>query len=126
MTVVVDTDVLIDYLRAVPEAVEYLESENRGLSVSTISVAELYAGVREGAERQALEAFVTAFDRVPVDEAIAESGGLFRRDFHQSHGVTLADALIAATAVARASTLVTLNRKHFPMLADVQVPYSKS
>jgi predicted nucleic acid-binding protein len=32
----------------------------------------------------------------------------------------VADALIAACA-----TLVTLNRRHFPMLAEVLVPYAK-
>jgi predicted nucleic acid-binding protein len=34
-------------------------------------------------------------------------------------------ALIAATAEARQARLVTLNQKHFPMLADVIIPYQK-
>ncbi|MFN5219653.1 MAG: hypothetical protein ACK5FE_01870 [Cyanobacteriota bacterium] len=42
-----------------------------------------------------------------------------------SHGTGLADALIAASAEAAGATLVTLNRRHFPMLADVLVPYAK-
>jgi predicted nucleic acid-binding protein len=37
----------------------------------------------------------------------------------------LADALIAATAESRQASLVTLNSKHFPMLANVVVPYQK-
>jgi predicted nucleic acid-binding protein len=40
--------------------------------------------------------------------------------------VGLADALIAATATQRQVPLVTLNRKHFPMLQDVIVPYHKA
>ena len=51
----IDTDVLIDYLRGRPEAVVYLESLTDRLLISAITVAELYAGVREGVERYALE-----------------------------------------------------------------------
>lgn len=42
----VDTDVLIDYLRGRAEAVTYLESLEASLLISVITVAELYAGVR--------------------------------------------------------------------------------
>jgi predicted nucleic acid-binding protein len=38
----------------------------------------------------------------------------------------LADALIAATAEADGARLATLNIKHFPMLPDVLVPYTKA
>ena len=55
----------------------------------------------------------------------AVRGGLFRRDYGKSHGVGLADALIAATAELAQATLVTLNAKHFPMLPTVLVPYQK-
>jgi predicted nucleic acid-binding protein len=88
-------------------------------------VAELYAGVREGSERHTLERFLAAFEVVPVDEAIAAKGGLYRRDYGKSHGTGLADALIAATAAVHQATLVTLNKKHFPMLASIHVPYQK-
>jgi hypothetical protein len=45
--VLLDTDVLIDYLRDYPAAVVYLESLPQPLLVSAITVAELYSGVRE-------------------------------------------------------------------------------
>ena len=88
-------------------------------------MAELYAGVREGDERTALEAFLAAFEVVPVDQAIAIKGGLYRRDYGKSHSTGLADALIAATADSRQATLVTLNAKHFPMSPNALVPYQK-
>jgi hypothetical protein len=122
----VDTDVLIDYLRGVPQAVDFLEEAPEALLISAVSVGELFAGVREGAERSALDAFLGAFEVVPLDRESAEKGGLFRRDFGRSHNVGLPDALIAASAELRGARLVTLNRKHFPMLPDVLVPYSKT
>lgn len=121
-----DTDVLIDYLRGEAAAVDYVESCSEALLVSSITVAELFAGVREGGERAALGAFLGAFEVVPLDQAIAEKGGLFRRDYGKSHGTGLADALIAATAALRQADLVTLNRKHFPMFETVIVPYRKN
>jgi predicted nucleic acid-binding protein len=45
------TDVLTDYLRDYPEAVSYVEAQQERLLISVVTVAELYAGVREGEER---------------------------------------------------------------------------
>ena len=56
---------------------------------------------------------------------IAAKGGLYRRDYIKSHNVGLADALIAATAKHLDATLLSLNKKHFPMLKSVLVPYKK-
>jgi hypothetical protein len=120
-----DTDVLIDYLRGVPEAVAFLENLDNPMLLSAISVAELYAGVRPGAEMQALQDFLSAFEIIPVDQNIARQGGLSRRTYGPSHGVGLADALIAATAENNQAIVVTLNARHFPMV-KVQVPYRKS
>ena len=122
---IIDTDVAIDYLRDRAEAVAYLDNLTDEQLLSAVTVAELYSGVRDGDERTALDAFVAAFEIVPIDTPIGVQGGLFRRDFFKSHNVGLADALIAATAVVRQATLVTLNKKHFPMLATVIVPYEK-
>jgi predicted nucleic acid-binding protein len=121
----IDTDVLIDYLRNRPQAVSYLENATETLLLSAVTVAELFAGVREGQERTALNAFLGAFEILPLDRSIAEKGGLFRRDYGKSHGMSLADALIAATAEVQNAQLVTLNSRHFPMLSNVLVPYHK-
>jgi predicted nucleic acid-binding protein len=51
----IDTEVLIDDLREQP------------LAASAITIAELDVGVRDGVERQRLDAFVEAFEVVPLD-----------------------------------------------------------
>ena len=121
-----DTDVLVDYLRGRSEAVKFLESAPGPLLMPAIVMAELYAGVREGTERSALDDFILAFEIVPIDAQIARQGGLFRRDYGKSHHTGLADSLIAATATVRNARLVTLNTKHYPMLRDVKAPYRKN
>jgi predicted nucleic acid-binding protein len=120
-----DTDVLIEFLRGRPEAVAYIENLGGPPSVSVITVAELYAGVREGKERRILDAFVSKLSVFELTNEIAIEGGLYRRDFGKSHGVGLSDAIIAATAKLSLHSVVTFNRKHFPMLEDVVIPYER-
>jgi predicted nucleic acid-binding protein len=120
-----DTDVLVEYLRGRPEAIEYLEGLESDLFVSDVSVAELFSGVKGDQEERSLEQFLLAFTALPVTEGVARLGGLYRRDFRPSHGTGLADALIAATAEENGVDLVTLNRRHFPMVRKVTIPYGR-
>jgi hypothetical protein len=120
----VDTDVLIDYLRGDARAARFLENAVVDLLVSSITVAELYSGVRTDEEQKALDQFLLAFQVVDVDRQIAKAAGIYRQQFSKSHGTGLADALIAASAESRNATLVSLNRRHFPMAKGMKVPYS--
>jgi len=120
-----DTDVLVEYLRGRPEAIEYLEGLESDLFVSVVSVAELFSGVKGDEEERTLEQFLLAFTALPVTERAARLGGLYRRDFGPSHGTGLADALIAATAEENGTNLVTFNRRHFPMASRITVPYDR-
>ena len=120
-----DTVVLIDFLRARTEAVAYLMTRTERLLISVITVAELYAGVREGREVAELEVLISVLEDIPVDRETAKMAGEFRRVYRKSHNSGLSDMLIAATAVKAGATLVTLNRKHFPMVPDLSVPYIK-
>jgi predicted nucleic acid-binding protein len=43
----VDTDVLVDYLRGNDKAVNYIKTYSKNTLLSAISVAELYAGVKD-------------------------------------------------------------------------------
>ncbi len=118
----IDTDVMIDYFRERPQAIHFLESLTNPVLFSALTFAELYAGVREGKERNALDEFFLESEVIPLDKIIAKQGGLYRLTFWKSHGTSIIDALIAATVQLNHAQLVTLNRKHFPMLDDVLVP----
>lgn len=120
-----DTDVLIEYLRGRSEAVEYLEGLTVDLYLSVISVAELFAGIKGNEEVNSLEQLLQAFIILPVTEKTARLGGLYRKEYRPSHGTGLADALIAATSEESGADLVTFNRRHFPMVSRVTVPYER-
>lgn len=89
-----------------------------------IPVAELFAGVKGDEEEKSLKQLLLAFSVLPVTERTARIGGIYRRDYGRSLGAGLADALIAATTEAGAD-LVTFNRRYFPMVSRITVPYDR-
>lgn len=119
-----DTCVVIDYLRDRPEAVEFIRHMAERPAVSAVTTAELYAGIRNAREHAQVEGLLGRTSICDVDEQIGRIGGLHCRQYNRSHGVEIPDALIAATAQVHGARLVTRNIRHFPMLDDVLVPYS--
>ena len=118
----IDTNILIDYLKNKQESVIFLEGLSLSPVISVITVAELYAGAKKKEEKY-LKQFFDSFNIIPVDFKIAKNGGLLRNQYYKSHGLCLYDGLIAATALINNFKLASLNIKHFPMIKDVERPY---
>lgn len=123
--ILVDTDVLIDFLRGNVKAIAFIEEFSPHIILSPIVVAELYAGVKGTDEQTVLDRFISLFRIVPIDSDIAKAGGLYKRDFGKSHRVGLADAILAATADKANAELKTLNIKHYPMIRGLKPAYNK-
>ncbi len=121
MRPLVDTDVWIDFLRGRQEARTFVEALPDETAISVISVGELYAGVREGAEREALASLIASLMVIDLTAGVAERGGIIRREFGKSDGGGFSDALIAATALEHGLLLYTLNAKHYPALPRKQL-----
>jgi predicted nucleic acid-binding protein len=95
------------------------------LILSAVVVSELYAGARGAKEETVLDEFIALFRMLPVSAEIARMGGLLKRDFGCSHGVGLADALAAATALPENAEPKTLNARHPPMIKSLRAAYAK-
>ncbi len=124
-SILLDSDVLIDYLRGVPSAVAFLADNADCAAVPAIVVAELYAGARGAAEIATLQTLTDALVVLPITAATARSAGLLKARYGPSHGVGLVDALIAATALEHGLSPATLNTRHFPMIPGLKPPYTK-
>lgn len=113
--VLIDTDILINFLRGKAEAQELLLSlaEESTMSCSVITVAEIHAGMRAH-EKQKTAELIDSLNVVEVTLEIAEKAGKYKRD-EKSHALELDDCLIAATAFVKGAVLVTGNGKHYPM-----------
>jgi predicted nucleic acid-binding protein len=124
--VLIDTDVMVDFLRGHPKAVALVKKHSSRIILSSIVAAELYAGVRGDEELDTLDNLVALFRVVPISLSLARAGGLHKRDYVKSHGGGLADAIIAATTEAEDAELKTLNSKHYPMIKGLKPAYSKT
>jgi predicted nucleic acid-binding protein len=75
----IDTDVLVDYLRGDLRALAYLKAATSTLRISCLTLSELYVGIRDGAERNALTRLEDLLEVIPIDRDIAVQGGLLLR-----------------------------------------------
>ena len=112
-----DTDVIIEILRGTTEvtaAAEALLADAVPTYCTAINWAEVYAGLRAG-EEAAARGFFEARGEVILDAATGRRAGAYLARFGRSHGVSIADALIAAAASTSGLRLWTRNRRHYPM-----------
>ena len=74
-SILLDTDVLVDFLRGHSKAVAFVKKHSTQIVLSAITVAELYAGVRGDEELEALDDLVSLFPVLPVTADLAKAGG---------------------------------------------------
>jgi predicted nucleic acid-binding protein len=77
----IDTSVLIDYLRGAKPAIDFVDQLRHQPATSVIVLAELYSGGRDGRERTELDGLLRLTTIHPLTDVIAVRGGLFRRQF---------------------------------------------
>lgn len=118
----IDTDVLIWYLRGNEKAfttIENLESFN----ISVVTYMELVQGMRNKKElnslRQALQAWNSKI--LYITEEISAKAMFAVEQHFLSHSLQLADALIGSTTVAYGLPLLTGNDKHYKIMKGVKV-----
>ena len=121
MKFLIDTDIVISFLRGVPAVVEKFSSlSTDDICISAMTKAELLIGPKNLKGKRAVNSltiindFVNLIDVIPFDSAAAE---LFADISHslKKSGETIGDTdiIIAATALKINATLVTHNQKHF-------------
>jgi hypothetical protein len=117
----VDTDILIWYLRGNTKAAKYLESLS--FSISAVTYKELVQGMRNKEELQILRATLKNWniDTVHIDNSISAKAMFYVEEHFLSHNLRLADSLVAATAVSCGMDLATANIKHYKSIKELQL-----
>jgi len=124
--VIVDTDILIDAGRGAGEAVGCLQQieQQASLAISALSQMELTIGCRSRAELRSLERFLLRFQILKLNEHISDVTLDLLRRYRLSHGLLIADALIAATALSLGVSFVTKNQRDYRFISGLNVlPY---
>jgi predicted nucleic acid-binding protein len=123
MTYLVDTDVLIDYLRNMEGAADYLDSIGEW-TYSVVTAMELITGAANQKDVKKLEKILNDYREMPLSQEIGSRARELMKTHAKSAGLLPLDALIAATALHERVRLSTKNKKHFRNIEglDVEVP----
>jgi predicted nucleic acid-binding protein len=118
----IDSDVLVWLTRGHAGAAQRLQAVNPW-RVSIVTYIELAQGCRDGAELARLKKGLAAqrTEMLPLTSAISQRAAGLIDQLALSHGMRLADALIAATAIEHGLTLLTANLKHFGAVGDLHI-----
>ena len=120
-----DTDVLIDFLRGNKHAISYFRTNYEFICFSAITVAEIFSGIRGKKEETEVQRLFAIFPIIETTKEIGQEAGKLVKTYRPSHSVEIPDAIIAATCLKSNLELVTLNIKHYPMFRNLQPPYVK-
>lgn len=123
----IDTSVIINFLRDKASTVEAINNINGELSSSYICLAELYEGIsrvreRQKAEKGVLDFFSGMSQIYGVDSDIAKNFGQIRASLKtKGEVIEDMDILLAATCISQNLILITANPKHFSRIPNLEI-----
>jgi predicted nucleic acid-binding protein len=119
----VDTDILIDAGRSVPKAIACLKDikAHSRLTISIITQMELMIGCRNKSELQKLDKFLKQFQLAKVNETISDKSVELLRLYRLSHGLLIADSLIAATALTLNVAFISKNQRDYKFISGLKL-----
>jgi len=121
MKILVDTSVIIDFLRRESPQNSCFSrlAKDYNLSISLVTVVELYSGrsVRRKETRERIDKIISAMEIFIPDLGISKEAGLLR----SAHDLSLSDAIIASTALSQKIMLATLDHGDFKNIKGIKL-----
>jgi predicted nucleic acid-binding protein len=120
---IVDSDILIDVARGDSDAINCLSrlEKTSALAVSTVTQLELIVGCRNKTELGDLEKFLRRFQILKITDQISDRAVELLKQYFLSHGLLIAEGLIAATALVHNEALITKNQRDFRFITDLNL-----
>ncbi|NLG79838.1 MAG: type II toxin-antitoxin system VapC family toxin [Firmicutes bacterium] len=123
--IVVDTCVIIDFLKGTNPAAEYVTKllEGGNMAITAVTVFELRVGIQPDTRRdRALEKLFSLIPVLPFDRDAALRAAQIEIDLRaQGSVIGPADTFIAAICLERGAPLATLNSAHFSRIPGLKV-----
>ena len=123
---IVDSDILINVARGEQEAIDCLISLEKTsvLAVSVVTQLELIVGCRNKTELNDLEKFFRRFQILKITNQISDLAVDLIKQYFLSHGLLIADGIIAATAIYYNEDFITKNQRDFRFIKGLNLlPY---
>lgn len=124
MGLILDTDILVDYLRGLPPALSFI-SEQDDINITSLSALELVNGCKSKGDLKDINAFLDCVSIYYANEGSQKISLEIFNKYRLSHGIGLVDALIAGIAIDHGLVLATRNIKHFEFIEGLKIilPY---
>jgi len=125
--ILIDTDIIVDYLRNYPPAVQWIESQEEEILISGYSCLELIDGCINSKSLNKLTSTLSLFTNVWSNQISNDFAVDTFSKLKLKTGIDFVDCLIGHTAVEINLPLYTFNKKHYkhiPKLKTIQ-PYKK-
>jgi predicted nucleic acid-binding protein len=118
---IIDTDVLIWYLRGNEKAKTIVE-DAVPFSISVVTYMEIIQGMRNKEEFKVFQKQLLKWNTkiIQIDQEISSRAMFYVQEYALSHSMMLADALIAGTAVQNSETVLTANDKHYRFIPNIE------
>ena len=117
-----DSDIIIWALRDNTKAQEAIYNDPK-MAISAVTYIEIIRGLKNKERLQKWKSLLNELriEVIPIDPSISNKAMFWSEEFTLSHGLELADALIAATADIRGLTLYTGNSKDYHFLPGLNL-----
>ena len=119
---IIDTDVLIWYLRGNINAKKIVFA-NIPFKISVINYLELIQGMQDKSELRTLQKQLNKWSTeiIQINDHISTYAMFLVENYYLSHSMEMADAIIAATALVTNETILTANHKHYGYVPNILV-----
>lgn len=122
--IVVDTDVIIDYLKKRQPGAEFLKKAylKYGIHVTSITVYELLYGVQKNSKENLINRLLKYVTVIPFDDAAAKRAAAIHYAL-RSKGIDIGvkDSFIAGICDAHNMPLLTRNIAHFKRIPSIKL-----
>lgn len=117
----IDTDVLIWYMRGNENAYHWIEEQDK-FTISIVNYMEIVQGLRNKTELIEFQKALSEWNVniLQLTAEISSKAANLMEEFCLSHSLFLADSLIAATAIIHKIPILTANIRHFRIIRDVE------
>ena len=123
-----DTDILVDCLRGLLPAAEWLKQvDMEAYFVPGIVAMELVAGARDKKSLTEMLRFLSALNIAWPGETEMQMAYVLQQQYRFAAGLSIPDCIIASMAMQRSAALCSFNNKHFGMIANLSImqPYER-
>jgi len=117
-----ETNILIEFYKNNQNTLAILQDiGSTNIAISVVTAGELLFGALNKKEVQAINKDINHLVLMLINDLISQKFIELMLQYSKSHGLTIPDALIAATAIVNNVSLFTLNVKDFKFISGLSL-----